>query len=107
MKKSYSEFEAIGFALAGFTCWVLADSIIKMIGSSRLPAYEVVAFLGLFVVAFLLLHGWWRNQVKSLWPKKPRRQILRSCLDLINKLCVVVALRHLPLRSPERLAGKQ
>jgi len=45
MKKSYSEFEAIGFALAGFTCWVLADSIIKMIGSSRLPAYEVVAFL--------------------------------------------------------------
>jgi drug/metabolite transporter (DMT)-like permease len=57
----------------------------------------VVAFLGLFVIAFLLLHGWWRNQVKSLWPKRPRRQILRSCLDLINNLCVVVALRHLPL----------
>ena len=49
---------------------MLADSIIKMIGSSRLPAYEVVAFLGLFVVAFLLLHGWWRNQIKSLWPNQ-------------------------------------
>ena len=58
MKTSYSEFEAIGFALAGFTCWVLADSIIKMVGSSQLPAYEAVAFLGLFVIAFLLLHGW-------------------------------------------------
>jgi protein-S-isoprenylcysteine O-methyltransferase Ste14 len=87
MRTSYSEFEAIGFALSGFTCWVLADSIIKMIGSSLLPAYEVVAFLGLFVVAFLLLHGWWRNQVTSLWPKKPKRQVLRSCLDLINNLC--------------------
>jgi drug/metabolite transporter (DMT)-like permease len=97
MKSSYSEFEALGFALAGFTFWVLADSMIKMLGSSKLPAYEVIAFLGLFVVSFLLLNSLSRNEVKSLWPKRPKRQILRSCLDLINNLCVVVALRHLPL----------
>jgi drug/metabolite transporter (DMT)-like permease len=39
----------------------------------------------------------WRNEVKSLWPKRPRQQLLRSCLDLGNNLCVVIALRHLSL----------
>jgi len=96
MKSSYSEFEAIGFALAAFTCWVLADSIIKMVGNSKLPAYEVIAFFGLTVMGFLFLHGLLRKQVKSLWPRQPRRQIFRASLDLINNLCVVVALRHLP-----------
>jgi drug/metabolite transporter (DMT)-like permease len=97
MESSYSEFEAIGFALVGFTFWVLADSMIKMLGSSKLPAFEVVAFLGFFAASFLLLRGLWRKEVKSLWPKRPKRQIVRSSLDLVNNLCVVVALRHLPL----------
>jgi drug/metabolite transporter (DMT)-like permease len=97
MKSSISDLEAVGFALAGFTLWVLADSSIKLVGSSTLPAYEVIAFLGLFVVLFLISLGLWRNDVKSLWPKRPKRQLVRSCLDLTNNLCVVVALRHLPL----------
>jgi drug/metabolite transporter (DMT)-like permease len=97
MKSSHTDLEAVGFALTGFTCWVFADSIIKVVGNSKLPAYEVVAFLGIFVSAFLLLHGCWRHEVRALWPHSPARQLLRSCLDLINNLCVVVALRHLPL----------
>jgi drug/metabolite transporter (DMT)-like permease len=32
-----------------------------------------------------------------LWPTRPRRQLVRSCLDLANNLCVVVALRHVSL----------
>ncbi len=39
-----SELGAIGIALAGFTFWVLADSSIKLVGQSGLPAYEMVAF---------------------------------------------------------------
>ncbi len=97
MKSSISDLEAIGFALAAFTFWVLADTSIKMAGGSPLPAYEIIAFLGFFVVAFLLLYGLWRNEWKNLWPKHPRQQLLRSSLDLINNLCVVVALRHLPM----------
>ena len=38
MKSSVSDFGAIGFALAGFTFWVLGDSSIKLMGQSRLPA---------------------------------------------------------------------
>jgi drug/metabolite transporter (DMT)-like permease len=97
MPSSLSDLEAVGFALAGFTFWVLADTSIKMVGHSNLPAYEVLAFLGLFIVALLLVRGAWRHDVKAIWPKRRRRQLVRSCLDLANNFCVVIALRHLPL----------
>ena len=94
---SVSQFEAAGLALAGFTFWVLADTSLKIVGASRLPAYEVIAFVGLAVVALLIAHGLVRNNVRALWPEDTARQLLRSCLDLANNLCVVIALRHLPL----------
>ncbi len=97
MSALISDFEAIGLALAGFTCWVLADSTIKMIGHSPLPAYEVIAFLGFFTMVFLALFAMLRGGLRVLWPQAPKRQAVRSCLDLINNLCVVVALRHVPL----------
>lgn len=94
---SPSHLGAIGFALAGFTFWVLTDTTIKLVGPSGLPAYEVVAFLGLFIAGFLLLHGLWRRNLRQLWPRNVPRQIVRSGLDLGNNLGVVVALRHLSL----------
>jgi drug/metabolite transporter (DMT)-like permease len=97
MASSVSDIEAVGFALAGFTCWVLTDSSIKMAGASNLPAYEVLAFLGLFMTALLLLRGLGRRDVKAVWPRRPKRQMVRSSLDLANNICVVIALRHVPL----------
>jgi drug/metabolite transporter (DMT)-like permease len=38
-----------------------------------------------------------RHELNVLWPTRPRRQLVRSCLDLTNNLCVVVALRHVSL----------
>lgn len=92
-----SHLGAIGLALAGFTFWVLADTSIKLAGNSRLPAYEIVAFLGLVVAAALVMRGVWRGDLAGLRPRSPKRQVVRSFLDLANNLCVVVALRHLPL----------
>ena len=83
--------------MSGFTFWVLADSVIKVIGRSSLPAYEVIAFLGLFVCGFLAAYAGARHELSALWPTRPRRQLVRSCLDLVNNLCVVVALRHVTL----------
>ena len=68
-----------------------------MVGRSRLPAYEVIGFLGLFVTGFLAAYTLARHEISSLWPTQPRRQLVRSCLDLANNICVVVALRHVPL----------
>lgn len=89
--------EAIGFALAGFTFWVLADSSIKLVGQSGLPAYEMVAFLGLFMAAFLAAFGFARGEAEKLRPHRLELQLARACLDMGNNVCVVVALRHLTL----------
>jgi drug/metabolite transporter (DMT)-like permease len=88
---------AIGLALAGFTFWVLADTSMKLAGNSRLPAYEIIVCLGAVVAAALVVRGFSQGNPQRLLPKSPVRQLVRSCLDLANNLCVVVALRHLPL----------
>ncbi|MBV8114858.1 MAG: DMT family transporter [Silvibacterium sp.] len=92
-----SDLGAIGFAMAGFTCWVLADSSIKLVGQSGLPAYEMVAFLGLFMAMFLAMYAMGRRQVQVLRPHRLDRQVARACLDMANNVCVVIALRHLTL----------
>ena len=92
-----SDLEAIGFALAGFTFWVLADSSIKLVGQSGLPAYEMVAFLGLFMAVFVMMYAVGRRQVGMLRPHRLSCQVARACLDMANNVCVVIALRHLTL----------
>jgi drug/metabolite transporter (DMT)-like permease len=76
---------------------VLADTTIKIVGRSALPAYEIIGFLGVFVCVFLALYAKLRHELNVLWPTQPKRQMVRSCLDLANNLCVVVALRHVSL----------
>ena len=92
-----SELGAIGLALAGFTFWVFADSSIKLVGQSGLPAYEMVAFLGLFMSLFLAIYAVGRRQPRMLLPHRVDRQVARACLDMGNNICVVIALRHLTL----------
>jgi drug/metabolite transporter (DMT)-like permease len=97
MRASVSDLGAIGYAFAGFTFWVLTDTAVKLVGQSGLPPYEMVAFLGLFMAMFLGAYGLWRRDVQSLRPRNVKRQIGRACLDMINNVCVVVALRHITL----------
>ena len=97
MKPSVSDVGAIGFALAGFTFWVLGDSAIKFMGQYGLPPYEMVAFLGLFMAVFLGSYTLVRGQVQVLRPHRLNRQVARACLDMTNTVCVVIALRHLTL----------
>jgi drug/metabolite transporter (DMT)-like permease len=97
MDSRVSHRGAIGLALAGFTFWVLADTSMKLAANSRLPVYEIVACLGVVVAAALVVRGLLQGNPQRLLPKSPARQLVRSCLDLANNLCVVVALRHLPL----------
>jgi drug/metabolite transporter (DMT)-like permease len=92
-----SDLRAIGFALAGFTFWVLADTSIKLVGESGLPGYEMSAFLGLFMAMFLAAYGLVRRQAQTLRPHRLDRQLARACLDMVNNLCVILALRHLTL----------
>jgi drug/metabolite transporter (DMT)-like permease len=92
-----TQFGAICFALAGFTFWVLADTSIKLVGQSGLPAYEMVAFLGLFMSIFLGAFALMRGAARALRPRRIELQLTRACLDLGNNVGVVIALRHLSL----------
>jgi drug/metabolite transporter (DMT)-like permease len=92
-----SDLGAIGFALAGFTFWVLTDTSVKLVGQSGLPAYEMVAFLGLFMAISMGVYGLATGQARKLKPHRLDLQLLRACLDMANNICVVVALRHLTL----------
>ena len=92
-----SDFGAVCLALAGFTFWVLCDSTIKFIGGAALPPYEVIAYLGLFVMICIGAYATLRGQPDALRPRQPMRQLVRSLLDLSNNICVVIALRHVPL----------
>ena len=88
---------AVVLALAAYTFWVLADTSLKLASPAGLSAPETIALVGLFEALLLLVYAIPRGTIRSLWPREPHKQFLRSLLDLANNLCVVVALRHLPL----------
>ena len=95
--RAVSQLEAVGLALAGYTFWVLADTSFKIAGASSLPAYEVAACVGLATILILLARAALTGNLRVLRPAHLVPQLLRSCLDLANTICVVIALRHLPL----------
>jgi drug/metabolite transporter (DMT)-like permease len=97
MDSRVSHLGAIGLALAGFTFWVLADTSMKLAGNSHLPAYEIVAWQAVVVAAAMIVRGFTQGAPRGLLPKSPARLTVRALLDLANNLCVVIALRHLPL----------
>jgi drug/metabolite transporter (DMT)-like permease len=97
MKPAITHLGAIGFALAGFTFWVMADTSIKLVGQTGLPVYEMVAFLGLFMSIFLCAYATMSGKTGTLRPHRIKRQLVRACLDLGTNVGVVIALRHLSL----------
>lgn len=97
MHTPISELRAILFAVTGFTCWVLGDSVIKWVGRFGLPPVEIVAAMGLFMALTLFTQALVRGRVRQLRPRSLPRQILRSLLDMSNNVCVVIALHHLSL----------
>jgi drug/metabolite transporter (DMT)-like permease len=92
-----SQIQAIGLAIAGFTLWVLTDSTMKVVGRSRLAPLEILAFMGLVFCGVLAAWAFARGEGRALRPRNVKRQFVRSCLDLVNNVCVVIALRHVPL----------
>ena len=92
-----SHLKGIGFALGGFTMWVVADTTIKLAGESTLPPTQIVAFEGTVLALALVAYRASRRDIGSLWPRRLGPQLLRACLDAGSMVCVVVALRHLPL----------
>ncbi|MES2208096.1 MAG: DMT family transporter [Pseudomonadota bacterium] len=93
-----SYLRAIGFALASFTSWVVADVLMKLAGEAHLPPYEIVAFLGITSVLFILIMVMYsKESIKSLWPNCLWKQSVRALLVFGQNIFLVIALNHLPL----------
>ena len=60
-------------------------------------AYEIVACQGLALADCSGCARILQRKPRGLLAKSPARQLVRSGLDFANNLCVVIALRHLPL----------
>ena len=97
MSPRQDKLRGILLAITGFTCWVLADTTIKLLGSSHLPTYEIIAFMGLFLCGAIAVYAAARRSTALLRPRNISHQAVRSCLDLANNICVVIALRHISL----------
>ena len=97
MRQTVSHLQAAGLALLGYTLWVLCDVSLKFAGASSLPQLQVVALVGLAVAAMVAAVAILRGDTRSLRPRRPSMQALRSMLDLGNNLCVLIALQHVSL----------
>jgi drug/metabolite transporter (DMT)-like permease len=94
-----SSLRAIGYALASFTAWVLADTCMKLAGDASLPPYETIGMYGFFGAGFLLIRALVQGRAAQLRPKNPRAQLIRATLALVSNLANAVALKHLPLTT--------
>jgi drug/metabolite transporter (DMT)-like permease len=97
MTQQVSHIRAIGFALIGYTLWVVSDTFMKLAGEASIPPAEVVAFMGWCGVVIMILHAAPCGKLRTLWPKQPRKQIGRAMLSLFSLVFNVVALKHLSL----------
>ncbi len=76
---------------------MLTDAALKVVGTSTLPLAELMALVGVATALAVLAQAAVRGTVLTLWPRRPGLQAVRALLDLGNNVCVVIALRHLPL----------
>lgn len=99
-KPSLSHTGAIGFAVAGFTFWVFTDTSIKLVGQSRLPVYEMVAFLGLFMAFFSGLvtaaagFGMMLFHAAPLTPRLTAGLVAMGMFCAAGTLCFYIAVKH-------------
>ena len=98
-KSSTSYIKAIIFALAGFTCWVMSDMFLKLIGASNVPKYELMAVSSIGGMAIIFAVAAWRGDIKRLKPRKWIGLLILGILHLLNFLCWFLAISHLQLTS--------
>ncbi|GAA3750663.1 DMT family transporter [Terriglobus aquaticus] len=97
MRRTVSHLQAAGLALLGYSLWVLCDVSLKFAGASTLPRLEIIALVGLAAALIVMLAAAVRGQIRSLLPRQPVRQVLRSLLDMGNNIGVLIALQHASL----------
>ena len=69
MSASPSHLRAIGFALVGFTCWVIGDMFLKLAGEFSVPKYQIMTFGGAGGMISVFIFTALRGQLSQLRPR--------------------------------------
>ena len=89
---------AILYALAGFTCWVISDTLLKLLGE-LVPKYELMAVSSIGGMAIISGFSWFRGGIEKLRPHGWKGLLTLGILHLANFSFWVMALPHLPLAN--------
>ncbi|MGE3624554.1 MAG: DMT family transporter [Bdellovibrionales bacterium] len=99
MSKPVSHLRAILYAIAGFTCWVIGDTMLKLIGPDHSPAYQILSFgsFGGMAVIFIVTAA--RGRLQKLRPRRFTGLFIFGLLYLFGYFCWLTALPRLPLAN--------
>ncbi len=99
MARSSSHLVAIGYALAGFTSWMICDACIKHAGQAGIPVHQIVALLSMVTVLVVVVVAWKRGRLQALRPCRVKAEIIRSLVQVGLAVASVVMFTHLPLMT--------
>lgn len=99
MSQPVFHLRAIFYALAGFTCWVMSDTFVKLAAETGAPKYEIMALAGPSGMAMIFIVTFLRNKTKKLRPARPGKLATLAILGLGSYVCLLIALPRLPLAN--------
>jgi drug/metabolite transporter (DMT)-like permease len=90
---------AILYALAGFTCWVASDTLLKLIGEGPVPKYELMAVSSIGGMTIIAAFTLFRGGIGKLRPNGWKGLFILGLLHLANFSFWIMALTRLPLAN--------
>lgn len=96
---AHHPLRAIFYALAGFTCWVIGDTFLKLGSEYGVPKYEIMIVGGIAGLVAILIFTLARGQIHTLRSKQYRILSFLGLLFLLNYVVWVTALSRLPLAN--------
>lgn len=99
MSHSVHSVRAILYAIAGFTCWVVSDTLLKLVSGGHVPIYELMAVSSIGGMAIITAFTIVRGGIGKLRPKGWRGLLMLGVLHLANFSFWVMALPRLPLAN--------
>jgi drug/metabolite transporter (DMT)-like permease len=90
---------AILYALAGFTCWVIGDTFLKLSSEYGVPTYEIMIVGGMAGLAAIFIFTLVRGKIHTLHTRHYRVLSFLGFLFLASYVVWVSALSRLPLAN--------
>lgn len=89
--------KAILFSIGSYACWVVNDTLWKLLGASGLPSIEVLGISSAVTAATIVALSALRGRLWALKTKRIKFELARSALLLMVALSGFIALANFPI----------